>query len=125
MNTKTFAYFCALSVALLLTSCTTTKYGSTADHAKDGVFTVNTSYNDLTMELAPQRVSYTIDISTTEGRAKLKNISLEEAKQLALIECINKYNCATIFNPQFTHLVKGKDVLRVTVYGFPALYKNK
>ena len=77
------------------------------------------------MELAPQRVSYTIDISTTEGRAKLKNISLEEAKQLALIECINKYNGATIFNPQFTHLVKGKDVLRVTVYGFPARYKNK
>lgn len=97
----------------------------TADHARDEVFTVNTSYNELTMDLDPQGVSYTIDVSTPEGRAKLRKISLEDAKQLALIECIIKHNCATIFNPQFTHLVKGKDVLRVTVYGFPARYKNK
>lgn len=125
MNTKILAYFCALAVALLLTSCSTTKSGSTADHARDGVFTVNTSYNELTMDLDPQGVSYTIDVSTPEGRAKLRKISLEDAKQLALIECIIKHNCVTIFNPQFTHLVKGKDVLRVTVYGFPARYKSK
>ena len=125
MNTKILAYFCMLAVALILTSCSTTKSGSTADHARDGVFTVNASYNELTMDLDPQGVSYTIDVSTPEGRAKLRKISLEDAKQLALIECIIKHNCVTIFNPQFTHLVKGKDVLRVTVYGFPARYKNK
>ena len=35
-----------------------------------------------------------------------------------------KYNCATLFNPQYTHLKKNKDILRVTVYGFPARYKR-
>ncbi len=32
--------------------------------------------------------------------------------------------CAKLVNPQYTQLMKGKQVLRVTVYGFPAVYKN-
>ena len=77
------------------------------------------------MKLDEKGVSYTIDVSTAEGRYKLKDLSLADAQQLALIECIIKNNCATIFNPQFTHLKKGKQILRVTVYGFPARYKNQ
>lgn len=69
-------------------------------------------------------VSYTIDISTPEGRLKLNKITLEEANQLALVECLIKNNCANLFNPQYTHLKKGKDILRVTVFGFPARYKR-
>ena len=69
-------------------------------------------------------VTYTIDISTPEGKLKLDKISLAEAQQLALVECLMKYNCATLFNLQYTHLKKGKDILRVTVYGFPARYKR-
>lgn len=72
----------------------------------------------------PTGVTYTIDISTPEGKLKLDKISLAEAQQLALVECLMKYNCATLFNPQYTHLKKGKDILRVTVYGFPARYKR-
>ena len=82
------------------------------------------SYNELTMDLDPTGVTYTIDISTPEGKLKLHKISLADAQQLALVECLMKYNCATLFNPQYTHLKKGKDILRVTVYGFPARYKK-
>lgn len=82
------------------------------------------SYNELTMDLDPTGVTYTIDISTPEGRIKLHKATLAEAQKLALVECLMKYNCATLFNPQYTHLKKGKDILRVTVYGFPARYKR-
>lgn len=34
-------------------------------------------------------------------------------------------HCATIFNPQYTHLFKGCKILRITVYGYPARYKPK
>ena len=42
-----------------------------------------------------------------------------------LTEAVMKYKCATIVNPQFTNLAKGKKILRVTVYGFPAKFKNQ
>ena len=124
MKKRILEYLCAIAVSVLLGACSSAKSGSTADHATDEVLTINTSYNELTMKLDPTGVSYTIDVSTPEGRAKLRKISLKEAKQLALVECIIKHNCVTLFNPQYTHLVNGKDVLRVTVYGFPARYKN-
>ncbi len=76
------------------------------------------------MDLDPSGVTYTIDISTPEGALKLKNISLYEAQKIALTECLMKYNCATLFNPQFTHLKDGKKILRITVFGFPARYKR-
>ena len=66
-----------------------------------------------------------IDVSTPDGRAKLHKLSLRQAEDLALTEALMKNNCAALFNPQYTHLKKGKKVLRVTVYGFPARYKHK
>ena len=35
-----------------------------------------------------------------------------------------KYKCGTLVNPQYTYLAKGKRILRVTFYGFPAMYKK-
>lgn len=83
------------------------------------------SYNELTMDLDSEPISYTIDISTPSGRAKLNKLALEEAKELALVEAIMNARCATLFNPQYTHLVKKGKILRVTVYGYPARYKKK
>lgn len=125
MKIKILSLICGICALLAVTSCSSVKSGSTADHARDRVSTWNVSYNELTMRLDEKGVSYTIDVSTAEGRYKLKDLSLADAQQLALIECIIKNNCATIFNPQFTHLKKGKQILRVTVYGFPARYKNQ
>lgn len=82
------------------------------------------SYNELTMDLDDTPITYTIDISTPEGRAKLNKLSIDEACDLALIEAIMASRCATIFNPQYTHLVQKGKVLRVTIYGYPARYKK-
>lgn len=83
------------------------------------------SYNELTMDLDPEPITYVIDISTEAGRAKLNKLTLDEACDLALIEAIMTNKCATIFNPQYTHLVQSGNVLRVTLYGYPARYKKK
>ena len=99
--------------------------GSTTRNASNTVRAKNVSYNELTMDLAPDAITYTIDVSTPDGRAKLHKLSLRQAEDLALTEALMKNNCAALFNPQFTHLKKGKKVLRVTVYGFPARYKHK
>lgn len=114
----------AVSALLALTSCNVTRTGSREENSHATVAPEIVSYNELTMDLDPEGVTYTIDISTPEGKLKLSKITLEEAQQLALVECLMKYNCATLFNPQFTHLKKGKDILRVTVFGFPARYKR-
>lgn len=111
-------------VSLAMTSCSSLRTGSREENSHATVAPEIVSYNELTMDLDPTGVTYTIDISTPEGKLKLDKISLAEAQQLALVECLMKYNCATLFNPQYTHLKKGKDILRVTVYGFPARYKR-
>lgn len=81
--------------------------------------------NDYALDVEPQGITYTIDISTPEGAAKLDKLSLAEAENLALTEAVIKYNCAMIVNPQFTNLMKDKRVLRITVFGFPARYRAR
>ena len=83
------------------------------------------SYNELTMDIDKDPITYVIDISTEAGKMKLKNLSVDEACDLALIEAIMANKCATIFNPQYTHLVHKGKVLRVTLYGYPARYKQE
>lgn len=126
---KVFFTLYIVCATLTLSSCGVASqapsYGSSVS-SRNADPTVNptiTSYNEYTMDLDPEPVTYTIDISTPDGRQKLKDISLIEAKELALVEAIMKCRCATLFNPQYTHLVKDNEVLRVTVYGYPARYK--
>lgn len=114
-----------IAICLCTASCSSTKSGSTQRNAITTVHPKIVSYNELTMDLDPTGITYTIDISTAEGRVKLAGASLAEAEQLALIEALMKYNCATMFNPQYTHLKKGKTIYRVTVFGFPARYKKQ
>ena len=125
MRTK-FITFAILAIACLtVMSCSTMRTGSRNRNASNTVKAKIESYNELTMDLAPNAITYTIDISTTDGKVKLNKLSLRQAEDLALIEAIMKYKCAALFNPQFTHLKKGKKILRITVYGFPAYYKQK
>ncbi|MDE6289942.1 MAG: hypothetical protein K2M16_00265 [Muribaculaceae bacterium] len=77
------------------------------------------------MDIDKDPITYVIDISTEAGKMKLKNLSVDEACDLALIEAIMANKCATIFNPQYTHLVHKGKVLRVTLYGYPARYKQE
>lgn len=83
------------------------------------------SYNELTMDIDEEPITYTIDISSESGRLKLNGLSADEASDLALVEAIMSNKCATIFQPQYTHLLHKGKVLRVTLYGHPARYKKK
>lgn len=118
-----FALWCVISLQFI--SCSTAKTGSHSRNAYNIPATHVQSENDYALDVAPEGVSYTIDISTPEGAAKLNKISLAEAEQLALTEAVIKYNCAMLVNPQFTNLMNGKKVLRITVFGFPARYRAR
>ena len=96
--------------------------GSKSKNASKTPWTEITSDNVAEMEISKNGISYTIDISTPEGQLKLKGIKQEDAEELALTEAVIANNCAMLINPQYTFLKEGKDMLRVTVYGFPAYY---
>ena len=122
---KNMLWMAAAAIATLtMTSCKTrmTAGGTSAAEIVDSY---TGSVNDVNLEIASEPITYTIDISTDEGRLKLHKLSLPAAKSLALREAVMMNRCAKIVNPQYTQLMKGKQVLRVTVYGFPAVYKNK
>lgn len=99
--------------------------GALSENAHIAPRTSVTSFNEYDLNVSGQSVTYTIDISTTDGASKLKGLSLKEAQNLALTEAVMKNNCAMLINPQYTHLNKGKRILRITVFGFPAYYKNQ
>lgn len=108
---------------LAISACQSPKMTSRALNAYTTVQTTNVSYNPMTMVLDAEPITYTIDISTQSGRAKLNGLSLDEAYDLVLVESVIANKCATIFQPQYTNLMKKGDVLRVTIYGYPARYK--
>lgn len=120
---KKLTYLLALTAAIMLASCSP----KLTSHVSDAVSVVqetNVSYNPLTMTLDTEPITYTIDISTRAGQVKLQGLTLQEARDLVLVEALMANKCATIFKPQYTHLVDKGKVLRITIYGFPARYKN-
>lgn len=82
------------------------------------------SINIADLELSDDFITYTIDISTPEGQTKLNGINEKQAKELALTEASIVNRCSLIVNPKYTFLKDGKKILRVTVSGQPAYYKN-
>lgn len=110
-------------IIMCLASCSS-KITTTIPHGSDYVKSEFVAYDKLTMNLAPEPIEYTISIKDRDGRMKLQNLNLEEAKNLALVEAIMKNKCVTIFEPKFTHHIVNGNILRVTVYGNPAYYKT-
>ena len=82
------------------------------------------SINTADLEISQKYVTYTIDISTPEGQTKLNGLNEKEAAQLALTEASMVHQCSMLINPKFTFKKAGKSILRVTVFGQPAYYKN-
>lgn len=127
MNQKLFFPVICAAVMMTITSCRTTA-GSTNRNASNTVRAKNISYNELTMDLASDAVTHTIDVSTPDGRAKLYKLSLRQAEDLALTEALMKNNCAALFNPQFTYLKKGKKYYALLFMAFLlaiSIKKNK
>lgn len=112
-----------VATSLLVCSCSSSRSGGDGITGTE-INTYTESINRFDLDVDPQGITYTIDISTQEGKIKLKGLSLSQAQQLALEEAAIKNNCARIISPKFSHLKKGKQILRVTVFGFPARYKN-
>ncbi len=106
-----------------ITSCSG-KMGATHMNGWISSNTTVVSYNELTMDLDEKPITYVIDVTTEAGRAKLDKLTLEEAKELALVEAIMYAKCATIFQPQYKYVYKKGKVLGVELYGFPARYKK-
>lgn len=121
---KNLVYSVLCSVMLCALPSCMTKSGATHMNGLVGMDPTFVSYNELTMDLDTEPIEYVIDISTEAGRAKLNNLSLDEAKELALVEAIIKAKCATIFQAQYTHVVNSGRVLGIKIYGFPARYKK-
>lgn len=113
------------TICLMVLSSCTPKISTRKLNAYTTVKPNIESYNKLTMDIDEEPITYVIDISNEAGKMKLKNLSVDEACDLALIEAIMANKCATIFNPQYTHLVHKGKVLRVTLYGYPARYKKQ
>lgn len=112
-----------VATSILVCSCSSLRSGG--DGITDTeIATYTESINRFDLDVDPQGITYTIDISTQEGKIKLNGLSLDQAKKMALEEAAIKNNCARIISPKFSHLKKGKQILRVTVFGFPARYKN-
>ncbi|MBQ8774056.1 MAG: hypothetical protein IJZ17_06270 [Muribaculaceae bacterium] len=124
MKTKILILLTIALTILSTSSCSTSKSGSHSTNAYQIPKTKIKSLNEYDLDVSTEGVSYTIDISTPEGKTKLNGLSLREAEELALTEAVIKYNCALLVNPQYTNLMNGKRVLRITVYGFPAKYKS-
>lgn len=113
----------AISTCLFVDSCSTPRSSAHGISSRN----VNThvhSDNEYDLDVLDDYITYTIDISTEEGRLKLNGLSKEEAAAVAERQAAIKNKVDCILDPKFDFLTKGKKVLRVTVAGRPANYKN-
>ena len=124
---RSFVRISVLVSVILLSACSTPRSSSSFGGANPSeiVDIYTGSRNQVDLVISSDPITYTIDISTAEGRAKLQDLTLPEAEGLAIREAVMQSKCAKLVDPQFTNLMKGKRVLRITVYGFPAKYRNK
>ena len=112
-------------VALSITSCKSMKMTAGGDGPTEEIKTLIESTNQFDLIISDTPFTYTIDISTPDGELKLNKLNLVQAKNLAYREAIMESKCAVILKPQFTAQTYGKKIIRITVYGFPAVYKNQ
>ena len=124
MKMYKFFLMAACAAVITLTSCRTTN-GAYGENAQNDINTLLSSIVEYDLDVSTEPITYSIDISTELGAAKLNNLTIKQAEDLAKREAIMKYKCGTLVNPQYTYLKKGKRILRITVYGFPAMYKNQ
>lgn len=114
-----------VSTITAFTSCGSARSGAGGYDTGMGVYATGRSNNFYDLVPIGDRVTYTIDISTPEGKQKLYKLSLAEAQRLAETEASRKYNCDRLIDPRFDYLKKGKRILRITVDGRPGNYKTR
>lgn len=125
MKQRVFLMVFVATTIFTITSCSSTRSGAGGYDTGMGVDARGSSYNNYDLVPVGDRITYTIDISTPEGKQKLHNISLADAQRLAETEASRKYNCDRLIDPRFDYLKKGKHILRITVDGRPGNYKTR
>lgn len=123
-HTSALLAFVAI-IAFTLTSCSTVRTGAGGVYTGIGVDAIGRSYNNYELVPIGDRITYSIDISTPEGKQKLYKLSEAEAQRLAETEAIRMYNCDRLIDPRFDCLKRGKRILRITVDGRPGNYKTR
>lgn len=121
---KYFYSLTSIAICLLAISCSSAPHSSAYGVSSRNVNTIVNSHNEYDLDVLDDYITYTIDISTEEGRMRLQGLSKDEAANVAERQAAIKYKVDCIFDPKFDFLTKGKNVLRVTVAGRPANYKN-
>ena len=125
MKKQIILFTFATTLLLTISSCGITRSGAGGYDTGMGVNLRDRSYISYDLVPVGNRITYTIDISTPEGKQKLHGLSLNEAKRLAETEASRKFNCDRLIDPRFDYLKKGKRILRITVDGRPGNYKNR
>lgn len=115
------------ATALVLVSCSSKKSLTNNRNFDDYGVKVQTSaisQNAYKIKPSSERVSYTIpDPRKPKDKKRLKGLTLDEAKEKVLSEAIIAHGCALIVQPNYSYDLKGKKVVRITVYGYPANYE--
>ena len=115
----------ALITLMTTTSCSTARSGAGGYSTNMGVDARGISINNYDLVPVGDRITYTIDISTPEGKQKLNGLTLPEAQRLAETEASRKFNCDRLIDPRFDYLKRGKRILRITVDGRLGNYKSR
>lgn len=111
-------------VAPIVGACSSSMTGAHGITETEAI-TYTTSINEYDLVVDTEPITYTIDISTKEGRTKLKGLNLRQAEELAVQEAAIINKAARIISPKYSYLKEGKNILRITVFGFPARYRNQ
>lgn len=132
MKNSLFSFFFLIVASMCLASCGSSTYippqhhaNNYVDDASTDVELRNTSFNQFDLTLLGNPIEYEINIATEDGAKLLKGLTLQQAKQKAMRNACSKYKCAVIFSPSFDCLTQDGRVLRVTLRGTPANFKNQ
>lgn len=113
------------TTVLTICSCGSTRSGNGGYDPGMGINLRDHSYISYDLVPVGDRITYTIDISTPEGKQMLQGLSLEEAQRKAEIEASRKFNCDRLIDPRFDYLKREGRILRITVDGRPGNYKPR
>lgn len=113
------------ATAFVFSSCSGIRFGAGGTSTGKQIEFEDRSYISYNLIPVGDRITYTIDISTPEGKQKLQGIKLLDAQRLAETEASRKYNCDHLIDPRFDYLMRGKRILRITVDGRPGKLKAR
>lgn len=124
MKKNVFVALAVMFCTLAFNSCKTRYMSSWGEGSTLNPKVKATSINEYDLDISDDYITYTIDISTPEGKLLLNKKSLAEAQMTVENEAAMANKCDLIWQPKYSKLVDGKKILRITISGRPANYKN-